>query len=145
VAGNLTELLPVFSNQWAAACARFLNGQDGYRSAAANWEAAIVLTMTAIGADGGERRVFLDLYRGECREARAAEAADEEKAKYVLSGTAAGWQQVLTGTIPPLLAIMSGKLRITKGGLMDLMPHVGAAKELVAAASRVPASFPGDS
>jgi putative sterol carrier protein len=138
----MTERLPVFSSEWASACARILNGQDGYRSAASTWEATIVLTMTAIGADGNERRVFLDLYRGECRSARAAVASDEEGARYVLSGTAAAWEQVLTGTLAPLLAIMTGKLRITKGGLMDLMPYVGAAKELVAAAALVPASFP---
>lgn len=137
-----TPRLPVFSHEWASACARLLNGQDGYRASAATWEATLVLTMTSIGADGSERRVYLDLYRGECREARSAAAEDEALARYVLSGTAAAWEQVLTGSVPPLLAIMSGKLVIAKGGLMELMPYVGAARELVSAASLVPASFP---
>ncbi len=138
----MSQRLPVFTSDWATACAQILNGQDGYRKAAATWEVTIVLTMTAVTDEGEERRVFLDLYRGECREARAGHSADEVNARYVLSGTMAAWEQVLTGTVAPLLAIMSGKLKITKGALMELMPYVGAAKELVAAAALVPASFP---
>lgn len=142
MARGVTELLPVFTSEWADACARILNSQDGYRTAASTWEATIVLTMTAIGGEVSERRVFLELHRGECRQARAGSPADEVNARYVLSGSAAAWQQVLTGTVAPLFAIMSGKLRITKGALMELMPYVNAAKELVSAAALVPASFP---
>jgi putative sterol carrier protein len=40
-----------------------------------------------------------------------------------------------------LFAIMTGRLRITKGSLLNLMPYVGAAKELVGAAAAVPSSF----
>jgi len=136
------EEVPVFSDAWARACAEMLKLQDGYRSAAAGWEATIMLTMSAIEADGSERRVFLDLWRGECRMARAASQEDEAEARYVLSGTVVAWQQVLTGSVAPLLAIMTGKLRLSKGSLMELLPYVTAAKELVAAASRVPARFP---
>lgn len=138
----MTDRLPVFSNDWARACAHLLNSQDGYRAAAAGWEATIVLTMSGLSGEENERRVFLDLHRGECREARAGTAEDEAAAKYVLSGSATAWQQVLMGTLAPLFAIMSGKLKITKGSLMELMPYVNAAKELVSAAALVPASFP---
>jgi putative sterol carrier protein len=137
------EPVQVFSDAWARACAELLNRQDGYRSAAAGWEVTVMLTMSSIEADGSERRVFLDLWRGECREARAAGPEDEALARYVLSGTVAAWQQVLTGRVAPLFAIMSGKLRLTKGSLMELFPYVTAAKELVAAAALVRASFPG--
>lgn len=74
--------------------------------------------------------------------ARAASQEDEAEARYVLSGTVVAWQQVLTGSVAPLLAIMTGRLRLSKGSLMELLPYVTAAKELVAAASRVPARFP---
>lgn len=132
---------PIFSDAWARACAELLSGREEYRVAAATWEGAIVLVMAG-GAAGIERRVYLDLWRGDCRVARAAEAADEELARYVLSGTHIAWRQVLTGTLAPLLAIMTGKLKVTKGSLRELMPYAGVAKELVAAAAAVPAVFP---
>lgn len=132
----------VFSDEWAAICARTLNEGDGYRTVAAAWEARIVLTMTSVGSDGGERRVWLDLAAGSCRGARAALAEDEGDARYVLSGTAESWKQVLSGALPPLQAIMTGKLRLAKGNLVELIPWVNAAKELVSAAATVPASFP---
>jgi len=131
--------LPVFSDAWARACAEMLSAREAYRVAAANWEGAVVLVMAG---EGSERRVFLDLWRGDCRAARAAELADEELARYVLSGTHAAWRQVLTGTLAPLLAIMTGKLRLTKGNLAELVPYAGVARELVAAAAAVPAVFP---
>jgi putative sterol carrier protein len=138
----VTEPLPVFSDDWARACADVLNQRLGYRAAAATWEGAILLMMTAIGPDQGERRVFLDLWHGDCRAARAADPADEAAARYVLSGTVIAWRQVLTGTQAPLIAIMTGKLRLTKGSLVELIPYVNAAKELVAAAALVQATFP---
>jgi putative sterol carrier protein len=135
-------LFPVFSDDWARACAEVLNQRLGYRAAAATWEGAILLMMTAIGPDQVERRVFLDLWHGDCREARAAGPDDEAAARYVLSGTVFAWRQVLTGIQAPLVAIMTGKLRLTKGSLIELIPHVNAAKELVAAAALVQATFP---
>ncbi|MFN8650780.1 MAG: SCP2 sterol-binding domain-containing protein [Gemmatimonadales bacterium] len=132
----------VFSDEWAVICARTLNEGNGYRTVAAAWEARIVLTMTAVGSDGGERRVWLDLAEGSCRGARAAQAEDEGDARYVLSGTAESWRLVLNGALPPLHAIMTGKLRLAKGNLLELLPWVNAAKELVSAAAAVPASFP---
>jgi putative sterol carrier protein len=133
---------PVFSHEWARACAEILNQREGYRTAAAAWEAAIVLTMTQVGTQPAERRVFLDLFRGDCREARAAAESDESNARYVLSGTAAAWQEILTGNVAPLYAIMTGRLRLTKGNLLELVPYVNAARELVAAAALVQAVFP---
>ncbi len=134
--------LPVFSDSWAIACADVLNQNSAYRTAAATWEGAILLLMTPNATGGEERRVFLDLWHGECRSARAAYLADEQEARYVLAGTQAAWQLVLTGKVAPLLAIMTGKLRLAKGSLAELVPYTGAAKELVSAAAAIDAIFP---
>jgi putative sterol carrier protein len=133
---------PVFSDSWATACAVMINQNPAYRAAAVTWEGAILLLMTPDRAGGEERRVFLDLWHGECRSARAASAADELEARYVLAGTQAAWRMVLTGQVAPLLAIMTGKLRLAKGALAELIPYTGAAKELVSAAAAIDASFP---
>jgi putative sterol carrier protein len=134
--------LPVFSDAWAAACADQLNRNAAYRAAAATWEGAILLLMTFENAAGGELCVFLDLWHGDCRLARAASLEDEATARYVLAGTESSWRLVLTGKVAPLLAIMTGKLRLIKGSLAELIPYTTAAKELVSAAAAIDATFP---
>jgi putative sterol carrier protein len=136
--------LPVFSDAWAIACSRILNQNTAYREAAARWEGALLLHMATGTGVGEERRVFLDLWHGECRMARAAAPTDESEARYVLSGSTSSWRLVLTGKVAPLVAIMTGKLRLTKGSLADLIPYVTAAKELVLTAASVEATFPDD-
>lgn len=130
---------PVFSDPWARACAHALNQNSAYRAAAETWEGAIILHMQA-AAD--ERRVLLDLWHGACRSARMASGEEEHLARYVLSGTLVVWRQVLEGRTAPLLAIMTGKLRLTKGALVELVPFAGAAKELVAAVASIEAVWP---
>lgn len=131
--------VPAFSDDWARACAQALNQNSAYRAAAATWEGAIILHMQA---PAGERRVLLDLWHGDCRDARAADDEEELLARYVLSGTLTVWRQVLEGCTSPLLAIMTGKLRLTKGALGELVPFAGAAKELVAVVASVSAVWP---
>ncbi len=91
--------------------------------------------------DGVERPVFLDLWHGECREARVARAEDAEASRYVMAGDVEAWRQVLGGRTPPMLAFMTGKLKLTKGSLLELLPYVHAAKELVAAVAAVDADW----
>ena len=67
---------------------------------------------------------------------------DLDATRYVLSGTASGWRGVLSGTMAPLTAIMTGKIRLTKGSLASLVPFAGAARELVVAAMEMEVSFP---
>jgi len=130
---------PLFSAAWARACADTINIRPAYREAAATWEGAVLLVMhpdPAVGVDA-ERRVFLDLWHGECRDARTATVQDADAARYILSGAAGDWIQVLTGKVPPLMAIITGRLKLTKGNILTLLPYAHAAKELVAAVGSV--------
>jgi putative sterol carrier protein len=136
--------VPVFSDSWAAACAAVLNQNAAYRAAAASWEGALLLQMSTNDGVIESRLVFLDLWHGECRLARSGTPSDEGTARYILAGEHTAWRQVLTGQTPPLMAIMTGKLRLTKGSIMELLPYVAAAKELVLAAATVEATFPGE-
>jgi putative sterol carrier protein len=54
------------------------------------------------------------------------------------------WRRVLHGEVAPLMAIMTGRLVLTRGSLAALIPYAMAAKALVDAASAVPARFPGE-
>jgi putative sterol carrier protein len=141
VAGDLTSL-PIFGGAWAEGCAAELRRREEFRHAAARWEGIVMLVMTGIAGES-DRRVFLDLWRGECRAARAGTEADEADARLIFSATVAGWQQLFSGKLPPLHALLTGKLVLAKGNVMELVPYAGLAKQLVEAAASVPSEFPG--
>lgn len=84
----------------------------------------------------------MDLWHGECRAARVATETDLESATFVLAGSAANWRDLLTGRIAPLMAMMGGKIRLTRGSMAALLPYAAAAKELIAAAIKMESTFP---
>jgi putative sterol carrier protein len=134
-----------FTPEWAAAWQDALQASEGYRRAAATWEGAVALVMHADPALGvAERRaVWLDLWHGECRAARLATEEDLLTAAYVIEAGAPIWRDLLDGRTSPVMALMTGKLSLTRGNLAALIPYAGAANELVAVASRINTTFPG--
>lgn len=139
MAGPLTAL-PIFGEAWAVACADQLRSRPEFRAAAAKWEGVVMLVMTGLPADA-ERRVYLDLWQGECRTARAGTSEDEESARLVFAATAAAWQQLLSGKLSPLHALLTGKLVLTRGNIMELAPYASLASQLVQAAGAIPADY----
>jgi putative sterol carrier protein len=134
----------VFTQGWAEAWCSALNGSAAYREAAASWEGAVALVMTADPEAGAPeaRAVLLDVARGSCGGARMADQADLAAARYVIEATPAGWEAMLSGAMAPLMALMTGRLRLTRGNFAALLPYANAARELVATAGEVPCSFP---
>lgn len=124
----------LFSDAWAKACQIEINASTAYREAAATWEGAVAFIRQ--GADG-DHGVFVDLWHGDCREARSMMDGDMDKTPYVIRGDEAAWTQVLGGTLDPLVALATGQLKLVKGSLGALAFHIRSARELVAAASRV--------
>ncbi len=129
----------VFSPEWALSYQEAINQNASYLAASQKWEeGAIALVMSA----ENPKAVLLDLWHGQCREASAAEVLlATEAATFVISGERAVWQQVLGGKLQPLMAIMSGKLKLTKGSIGRLLPYTKAANELVLSAQNVPTDF----
>ncbi len=135
--------IEILSDAWATAWREALNGSTAYREAAASWEGAVVAAVRAEPERGvPARAVFLDLWHGVCRAARLASEADRETARYVLTASAATWNELLTGSLDPISAVMSGRLELTKGSVMALLPHVAAAKELLVAAKSLGGALP---
>lgn len=133
----------MFTREWAVAWGEQINASGAYRNAARTWKWPVVLTMQEDPGLGlGERSVYLDLHQGDCREARDAAPGDLESAPYILAADPATWKQVLDGRLEPIPGIMRGKIRLAKGSLATLLPYVLAAKEMVAAATRVDTRFP---
>jgi putative sterol carrier protein len=131
-----------FSDEWARAWGAALNASELYRSVAADWEGSIV----AIAKDGengaSSVAVYLDPWHGHCREARQAAPTDLEGADFVIEATPRAWRELLDGRIAPLMALMTGRIRLARGDFGKLLPHAGSAKELVALAGSVPTEFP---
>ena len=124
----------LFSETWARACREEINASAAYRDAAKTWEDAVVFAMDA---PAGTRGVFVDLWHGECREARTLQPGDLDRAPFVIRGDEATWHDVFEGRIEPLQALMVGRLKLEKGNVGALAFHIKSARELVAAASRV--------
>jgi putative sterol carrier protein len=133
-----------FSASWAQAWQELLNGSATYRRAAESWESSVALVMTPSAPDGvpAARGVFLDLWRGHCRDARVASPDDLAAAAFVIEAPPRVWRDLLSAELSPVVALMAGTLRLTRGNLMTLLPHAGAARELVSAAHGIRVAFP---
>jgi putative sterol carrier protein len=134
----------IFTNQWADLWGERINANDAYKKAATKWEGAIGLVMTTDGDMGipAERVVIADLWHGDCRSAWAAGRDDLDDVPYLITATPAVWKNVLAGKTDPIVGLMGGKLKLTKGSLFALLPYAKAAKELVASAIAVDTEFP---
>lgn len=133
--------LIAFTDAWARAWAEHLNSSAAYRAAAAQWEGGVVLEV-AEGTADPEVAIFLDLWHGACRAGRVATAVDRESARYILRGARGVWRKVLAGHLQPIMAVMTGKLRLVRGDLAGLLPYAGAARELLSTASTIETAFP---
>jgi putative sterol carrier protein len=86
--------------------------------------------------------IYLDLWRGECREARVATKEDIENAPYVISADPYTWKQIFDRKLEPITTIMRGRLKLVKGNMSTLSAYVLAAKYLVESALEIEAEFP---
>lgn len=129
----------LFSEIWAAALERELAGDAEYRSAAASWHGSLLFVLEEDPSLGvaGRRVLFLDLAHGNARAVRPALDGDDRAARYRLAAPAATWVDLLEGDLEAGTALMSGKVRLEKGSLFSLFPHLEAARRLLAAARRV--------
>jgi putative sterol carrier protein len=136
--------MEVFTQEWCVACCDRLNQRESYRLAAAGWEGAAVLLMSADPAQGilEDRAVWLDIHDGRCRGARVATEQDLETAPYVFRAGPADWKRLLAGEVDPISAAMTGKLKLSRGNLFTLARYAPAAREMVAAAGDVGGTFP---
>src|SRR5262249_8187642 len=131
-----------FSSAWAEAWCAALNQSETYRVVAATWEGDVTLVVRANGGD--EQAVYLDLHHGQCRAARVATPGDRAKGAYALEAGPPAWRELFEGRGSPVMALMTGRLKLTKGALAVLVPYAGAAKELLTLAAEVETTFPPD-
>ncbi|MEM9949984.1 MAG: SCP2 sterol-binding domain-containing protein [Chloroflexota bacterium] len=128
--------MQVFSGDWAEAFHKQINLDGTYATSGANW----TLGKLALVLD--DKAVVLHLHEGVCRSVISTSADNATpNADYVISGTSDTWQDVLAGKTAPLMGIMSGKLKLTKGSIGSLMPFAKAAVDLVNSAKKLDTEF----
>jgi putative sterol carrier protein len=134
-------MLEVFSAHWAVHCAEAIRASPAYQAAARSWEGDLVFRITRVAPEE-PRAVYLDLWHGECRVVRPASTEDQNSARYLIEGDQEAWQLVFEGKLVPLLALMTGRLKLARGRVADLAPYAASARELLAVMSGIEARFP---
>lgn len=130
------------SDEWLRIYQDRINGSAEYREAAATWEGAIAFVFEAEPDRGVPEDLWawLDLWHGDCREARMVTPEEGRRAPYVIRAPYTRWKEVLAGNLDPVRGMMQGKLRL-QGDLPTIIRHVRAANELVHLTSTVPTEF----
>jgi putative sterol carrier protein len=130
------------SDEWVTIYKDRINASSEYREAAATWEGAISFVFEA-EPDRGVREdlwAYLDLWHGECREARMIDPQEGDRAPYVIRAPYSRWKDVVRGDLDPVKGMMQGKLKL-RGDLAMIVRYVRAANELVNLTTQVPTEF----
>jgi putative sterol carrier protein len=123
----------LFDAESLAAWRDHLNTSAVFRDAAAGWRGTLLLLEGA--PDAPERTAWVEVSDGHCAAAREGETGDTERADFVLAASPATWHDLVTARTTPVMAAMTGRLRLVKGDLLALAPHAKAAAALLAAAN----------
>ena len=137
----------VFTHEWAQAWKDELNRSDKYKRARRTWEWPLGLVMEAdpdFGIDD-DRAIYVDLYHGECREARVATAEDLDRVPYIVAADPETWRDLRDGKLEAIGAILRGRMQLKKGSMLVMARYVGAANELTQAVARIDTTFPNES
>lgn len=134
----------LFGSDWAALLERELGASETYRAAAAAWKGSLAFVLLPDGSTQfpERRRLFLDLAHGSARAVRPALPGDVEGAAYCLEGPASVWLRLLAGDLDAGVALMGGGLKLARGSMFTLLPHLKAASALLDCARRVPFAAP---
>jgi putative sterol carrier protein len=130
------------SDEWVSIYRDRINASTEYREAAGAWEGAIAFEFEAEPDRGVPENLWLilDLWHGECREARMIEPEEGDRAPYGIRAPYSRWKDVVRGDLDPVKGMMQGKLKV-RGDLAMIVRYVRAANELVNLTAQVPTEF----
>jgi len=132
--------IEVFTAQWAERLAQALNADTKFKEASGDWVGVLGLAMTHGRAE--RRTTVLDLARGRC--IRTCSGEDSLVPDYVIEAKEKRWREVFDGKLDPAWGLMSGKLRLSKGSVSELISVATAALRIVECARTIPSIFPTD-
>ena len=136
------EKLLFLSEEWLVVYKDRLNNSEDYKKAATTWEGDIIFQVNADGDKVKQPiRAYMNLWHGECLEARVGTL--EDRAEFVYAGSLENWKRLLAGEIGPIRGIMSRKFKVD-GSIAKLMRYLKAAQVKVDTAASIPTRFPDE-
>jgi putative sterol carrier protein len=131
------------SKEWLDVYVERINQSAEYGDAAAAWEGDISYVFEPEPDKGVpvEVWVWLDLWHGECRDARYDISPEEgARARFIIRAPYTRWKEVIRKELDPVKGMIQGKLKL-RGDLPTIVRYVKAANELVNLAASVPTEF----
>lgn len=131
------------STEWVNAYGAEIRASQAYRDASREWTHGPVALVLAAAPDIGIPEavgVWLDLERGDCRDARLVPQPEALRAAFVLTAEYRFWKQIIRKELGPVAGIMQRKVAL-QGSLPIVVRFIKSAEELVEAATRVPTRF----
>ena len=122
------------TDEWGKEFCKKLNESEAYRKAAETWEGDFVFVMEPDDLLDKERRLYVDLWHGECRGAKAV--GPEQEAEFIMSGPYSNWVKVAKLELDPIQGLMTGKFKL-QGDMAKIMRATKAAVELVKCVTEV--------
>ncbi len=123
--------------EWLDAYMKSINESEAYAKAAKNWEGDFVFVTIPDGTGTltEERRMYVDLWHGKCREAYyvTPDKPAPENVEYVFSGKYGNWLKVFAGELDPLKGVLQRKFKVecSPKAMAKMLRAVKASQELV--------------
>jgi putative sterol carrier protein len=130
--------MKLFSEEWTKTLGEKLNSGKDFLSAAQDLSWSVVLSVTE---DSPEKSIFINFENGKCKSAGDASPADLESTEFIIAASKNSWENLLTGKLDPMMAVMTKKLELKKGNIGGLMKYIEAAKELFKSAKQITTEF----
>jgi len=126
--------MDLFGKEWTEAYEKQINADAEYHENGKGW----LNPIRFISIDGDQKKaVWLDLKNGICEQSLSGEAALTATSSYEIQAENKVWEHLLATKGDPLVALLTGKLKLTKGSLFTLSRYTASAKDLVRLASSV--------
>jgi len=129
------------TQEWADALKQAIDASQAYKEAAKKWEGDMYIIIDPDSAYSHRHIVYLDLWHGECREARVVEDEGEKDPKYRVFGPFTNMKKILDKEVDPVRSMMTGKISV-KGDMGQIMRMPRAAVELVNCMTAFETEFP---
>lgn len=133
--------IPFPSDAWVKELCGILNKNQAYQNAAAKWEGDLIFVVEAGAGVTQEHYLFMDLWHGQCRNARELTGDEEVAAEFMISAPLPTWKRVIGGQLDPIRALTGRQLKL-KGNLLKILKTPKAAIELVNCSKTIDTQWP---
>lgn len=126
--------MELFGKQWTSTYFDLINSDSRYKENAKGWNNPIRFISVS---ENKNKAVWLELSNGICLRALHGDDALNAISDYEIKADEKAWINLLDNNGDPLVALMTGKLKLTKGSMFTLSRYTSSAKDLVRLAGLV--------